>query len=507
MKKFWILLLSGLLVTALILTTFPSLAKAQTLDNCRIEASKWSPVSLGFPLRPQRLANITNPKILVMPYQLKGEAKYTLSDKDKNGFYEAAANISLLSQNKSNINLIFSQTIVLSTTAEELNIVKRNVQLTFRKDFEKSTFGFVEKAVKEADPIVDFKAIDAVILYGATSKVIESIAEAQMYLNDSNLLNNDKKSSGGKWWDPLKTEEGEIYNALLIYNDNSSEMFTHEILHLYGLTDLYGSNYNPRLSAMATNGLTPPSLLPYEKWVLGWLPDSSVTCVDIKNDISQNSSKNRFVLDYSTGDKTLIIPKGPTSALVVDVINRGSDIYLLYYELENDSRPPIKTFQEINTLEPNVNIGRYGGVSSLLDSPDYSLLISDNTGSSVAINLIPKSELGKDSSNELIKKAESKKVELDATLKAKQEAEARAAAELKAKQEAEAKAAADLKAKQEAEAKAAAELKSKQEAAAKAAAATAATTKKTTITCVKGKLTKKVTAVKPTCPSGYKVKK
>ena len=30
--------------------------------------------------------------------------------------------------------------------------------------------------------------------------------------------------------------------------------------------------------------------------------------------------------------------------------------------------------------------------------------------------------------------------------------------------------------------------------------------KKTTITCVKGKTTKKVTAVKPKCPSGYKKK-
>ena len=95
-----------------------------------------------------------------------------------------------------------------------------------------------------------------------------------------------------------------------------------------------------------------------------------------------------------------------------------------------------------------------------------------------------------------------------AELKAKQEAEAKAAAELKAKQEAAAElkakqeaAAAELKAKQEAEAKAAAELKSKQEAAAKAAAA-----KKATITCTKGKLTKKVTAVKPKCPVGYKKK-
>ncbi len=40
-----------------------------------------------------------------------------------------------------------------------------------------------------------------------------------------------------------------------------------------------------------------------------------------------------------------------------------------------------------------------------------------------------------------------------------------------------------------------------------AKAAAAAKAKKKTITCVKGKLIKKVTAVKPVCPKGYKVKK
>jgi hypothetical protein len=39
-----------------------------------------------------------------------------------------------------------------------------------------------------------------------------------------------------------------------------------------------------------------------------------------------------------------------------------------------------------------------------------------------------------------------------------------------------------------------------------AAAAKAAAAKKITITCVKGKIAKKVTAVKPVCPSGYKKK-
>ena len=89
--------------------------------------------------------------------------------------------------------------------------------------------------------------------------------------------------------------------------------------------------------------------------------------------------------------------------------------------------------------------------------------------------------------------------------------EAKAAAELKAKQEAEAKDAAELKAKQEAEAIAALELRAKEEAEAKAvaeklAATKAASLKKTTITCIIGKLVKKVTAVKPVCPKGYKKK-
>jgi M6 family metalloprotease-like protein len=103
--------------------------------------------------------------------------------------------------------------------------------------------------------------------------------------------------------------------------------------------------------------------------------------------------------------------------------------------------------------------------------------------------------------------AEAKKAAANAAaeLKAKQEAEAKAAAEIKAKEiaEAEAKIAAEQKAKQEAEAKAkakaAAELKAKQDAEAKAAAI-----KKTTITCMKGKLTKKVTALRPVCPAGFK---
>ena len=128
-------------------------------------------------------------------------------------------------------------------------------------------------------------------------------------------------------------------------------------------------------------------------------------------------------------------------------------------------------------------------------------------------------------------KAAAEKIAADKSAAELKAAAEKAAADLKAKIEAD-KAAADLKAAAD---KAAAELKAVTEKAAadlkaaadkaaaekvladaKASAAkiladakakAAAALKKTTITCVKGKLTKKVTAVKPVCPKGYTKKK
>ena len=97
---------------------------------------------------------------------------------------------------------------------------------------------------------------------------------------------------------------------------------------------------------------------------------------------------------------------------------------------------------------------------------------------------------------------QAEEVRLAAELKAKQEAEAKA----KAEEEARAKAEAEARAKAEAEAKAKAEAEAKAKAEAEAKAKLEASKKKITITCIKGKQTKKVTAVNPKCPAGYKKK-
>ncbi len=134
------------------------------------------------------------------------------------------------------------------------------------------------------------------------------------------------------------------------------------------------------------------------------------------------------------------------------------------------------------------SFGIGGGMTGITASNKFSTLIKE-----------AEQIVAEDKQKEFFKAEE---IRIAAELKAKQEAEAKAKAEAEAK----AKAEAEAKAKAEEEAKAKAEEEAKAKAEAEAKAKLEASKKKTTITCVKGKLTKKVTAVNPKCPAGYKKK-
>jgi hypothetical protein len=487
-RRFWAVLVISVLFFG-ILT--PS-ASAQSIDNCRISASKWNIVSLGFPLRGERLANLSTANVLVIPYQLKDEPKYSITEGDKSIFENAAKSISGFSGGKLKLNMIYNPTVELVLSAVDLDEIKKGQQINWQKNFEKSTYGFVAQVLKENDKTINFKGINAVVLYGSSKTSRQEIAEAFMFTRDQHQLSNVKNDIGGNWFDPIKTDEGDIPNAVLLYNNFNNSVLTHELMHVVGLTDLYGSPSSPPLSLMSSGE---QALLPYEQFVLGWLPESNVTCVNQSTEISQNTVQNVFTLDYSQGSHSLIIPTSINTALIIDVLKSESRVSLLYYSLSNDKRPPIETFQSQSNGLKSLDLSNLGGISSQLISPEYSLLVNNNDGSKVTISLIPTPKINTADSIQLIENSKKRKNEVEAALIAK------VLAERQANSDAGLKAAAELKAKQEAEAKAAADLKSKQDADAQAAAP-----KKSTITCIKGKLTKKVTAVKPKCPTGYKKK-
>jgi hypothetical protein len=223
-------------------------------------------------------------------------------------------------------------------------------------------------------------------------------------------------------------------------------------------------------------------------------------------------------LSAMTGTRASVIRIGEESAIVAEyrtitkydaLNNNAANEGVLVYEVSGNiptDEAPVKIIRKSAMLVDRQLSAAALKVGELIEHKGLVIALIEMNKEDATLLVGKSSDLASIQSRLLELKAA-------AALKAKQEAEAKAAEELKTKQDAEAKAAAELKTKQEAVAKAAAELKAKQESEAKAAAelkanqvaaAKAAAAKKTTITCTKGKLTKKVTAIKPKCPSGYK---
>ncbi len=445
----------SLLIISLVLSliSIKSSASAQPLENCRISASKGQAVSLGSPINPERLSNILNPKILVIPYRLR-DASFSFEDKEKNLFKMASENIYNLSSGRSRVTFAFNNIVDLGITVQEMDSVKnpQNNDKTWQERYTESTWGFVKKFVTDQDPKINYSGFDGVLFVSYSSISQSYIAEAMTMTKDP----------FNPWYAPMLTSEGPINNAILLYNSLNELTLTHEVMHLYGLTDLYyppnfglSTPTSPPFSLMV--GGAGRTLLAWEQWVLGWLPDENVQCVSEKNDIKSDSVNNTFSIDYSKRDQLLVIPSSATSALIVDVVKIDNRRWLYFYSLDNEARPPIATFKS-NDFWMATDITNNLGVGTLIESPKYTLLIKDNDGRKLSLSLIPKAIASSEGAKQLLIEAENTRIGYVKYAKAELEAKA------------------------------------------------AVAVKKTTITCVKGKLTKKVTAVKPVCPSGYKKK-
>ena len=315
-----------------------------------------------------------------------------------------------------------------------------------------------------------------------------------------------------------------FYNITLVYGSLFSEgkmvpaLFEHEIGHLFGFIDIYnviGTKlidliHHP-FDLMASTSF---GLGAWNRWLMGWVTDPQILCVDSTTGVHEVSLSPINLAD--DGLKAVIIKLSPNKVLIVE--SRRTDSYdkfgysmrnykgVVLHELDISSFPGRGAMKVYDGEE-------WVGFASKTKEDTDSLYATQVTETGEYLYYKPSNilieNLRSDGISDLIRISlgESALTNLKSA-KAVAELEAKAAVELKAKQEAEAKAAAELKAKDEAKAVADKLIAdAKVEAARILAAVKAAATKKTTITCIKGKLTKKVTAVKPRCPAGYKVKK
>ena len=175
MRKWGALALAGSLIIALV---FPASAVADDIQLCRIKASQWQTVSLGFPVAPERLVKLTKPKILVIPFKLKDNPNYKFTPEFKKDYEDASANIATFSNGKSTPEFVVLPTVATeftNKTMEDLKAIQQNANQW--KDESVSTWGFIRKFIAAHDSTIDFTGVAGVILEGSSTSVNSSIGE------------------------------------------------------------------------------------------------------------------------------------------------------------------------------------------------------------------------------------------------------------------------------------------------------------------------------------------
>lgn len=272
----------------------------------------------------------------------------------------------------------------------------------------------------------------------------------------------------------------------------SWKVLAHELGHLIGFIDLYlpGSGNTTKspgpFDLMGNTVGNANDFLGWNRWIQGWLDDNSVVCdlnFPTRNEITLNA------ISSDTGNRLYVAPLSPTKALVIEYRTDskndrlGGEDGLLAYVID----------LEVKSLA--------GPIKILQSDGDIPSAWKTDTDLYATATIEPGQVLSFE--NVVLKNTNQSKSTASFVIELNPEAEkalAIAEADRERQAEAEAKAEAEFQAQQILAAEKVEAIK-KVETPVKVKPAM-----KTTITCIKGKLIKKVTAVKPSCPTGYKKK-
>ncbi len=467
--------------------------------DCKVKDSKLGSIRLGFPRNSERVPQfaITQNLILVIDFpdarlseSLASVVNNVLSPTTVESFFNVSSNRKFSPKFSTFPTVITLESLDSSFAPDSTGRYFNNgIQQDHR---------MVKEAVSLAKLQGQLNNYSSITIFAPTSKSLgyygSAFLELPIDVGGKTLINSQLIGQVGTVNSPVP----------------SWKVFAHEYGHLLGMYDYYiqgtgttGKSPGP-FDFMGNTSGNANSFFGFQRWVQGWIEDSEVIC-----DYTTNSSVIHSLtpLNQNSGKKLYVHPIDGTLALVIEFrtesefdILKGNDgllVYLIDMKVASLKGPiSIQPSEQDIVLSPRDDVEKYSRAplssGQTVKVKELVIVAEDVSRERATFKVLTNVEFQV--------KQEAAAKAAAAELKAKQEAEVKAADELKAKQEAEAKAAAELKAKQEAEAKAAAELKTQQEAAAKAVLAK----KKTTIICVKGKTLKKVTAVKPKCPSGYK---
>ena len=234
-----------------------------------------------------------------------------------------------MSYGKLSVDLVpSSDWIMMDKPSENYNILQEAAD-------NQSVVSYVSEAVKKADPGIDFSGIDVVAIF-ATELADGVAGDFQLTLQDRIPTNEGKGVistivTGGDWWQ-------ELVDPMIL---------AHEIGHVLGLQDLYNGDAgdtfddghkfvgNFDFMGYGWSESPAPSILGWDRWRLGWIPDSQVVCAKP----TEGTEVNVNALQLGTGSMLIVLPLSATRTIVIEsrkaigwdkrLVESGALVYLV----------------------------------------------------------------------------------------------------------------------------------------------------------------------------------
>lgn len=164
---------------------------------------------------------------------------------------------------------------------------------------------FVAKAIEAADPDLNF----------ANTEVLIIVVPPEIDRFDRGIEMSTSDSSG---W---KADNDRINNVITVgqvMTEEGRRIIIHEIGHALGLPDLYEtgeyetSRFTGEFGVMGDDYGQAPEFFAYERWLLGWLGDDRVRCIDGEYKAALSA------IETGDGLAAIMVRTGPSRLLVVE---------------------------------------------------------------------------------------------------------------------------------------------------------------------------------------------
>ncbi len=181
---------------------------------------------------------------------------------------------------------------------------------------------YMADAIGAADPTVDFSAYDVVYVVAAKGTSVERSPAFQAYPGSGIQADGKELRYGATFFEDTRSDARYAANVLI-----------HETGHILGLPDLYDVPRPTFWSLFRFAGgwdmmsWNDPGFhfLAWEKWKLGWLDASQLTCLREPGQVTTTITP----LERTGGLKAIVVPTGLSSAYVVEARRRiGQDAQL-----------------------------------------------------------------------------------------------------------------------------------------------------------------------------------